>query len=466
MGTNSMWGQPPRLTTDASGNTVLSGAASRNILLGNDVQRRRGGIAVDWSAGLGTLSKPTGGVDSAIALDTGVTYRGNPTVKCTFSTVSADTFVGRYTLTNPVSFKSFKNITIPIKITASDAVGTVATAANPFGVWLKTASGKQIRFRLVADGVGPDNWALMSWVRGETNSVLSFAGGATWDTLDSETITEIDLVHSAATGIVSNAYPIWIGPVLIDSLSTSVVSIRMDGQYSSQYSLAWPVLQANGLTASLMAIHSNLDTAGYMTTAQVDAMYDGGCEVGMHTFDGTKTNGYANETDWPSAAVITDDIVAGYAAQLAQGWYRGVGTLAEAFNGAYFSGATTLARQRLLKQALSSAGVDCLCRLETSYKMKNTLGQSAVRPLLLRSNVSLGSTTVAADVVAQINQVKDTGEWLIITAHEVVADSATPTGNQIKVSDFTTICEAIAANVEAGGQYCLPIGEAYARTYS
>ena len=26
MGTNSMWGQPPRLSTDANGNTVLVGA--------------------------------------------------------------------------------------------------------------------------------------------------------------------------------------------------------------------------------------------------------------------------------------------------------------------------------------------------------------------------------------------------------------------------------------------------------
>lgn len=459
---------PALLATDASNNVTglvdpVTGQKFRRFV---DNKRRRGGVAVDWSAGLGTLSVATGGIDSAIALDSTVLYDGKPTVKCTFSTAAADTFVGRYTLTNPVSFKNFKNIVIPIKITASDAVGTVATAANPLGVWLKTASGKQIRLRLVCDGVGPDNWCLMSFVRGETSAVLSFAGGATWSTLDSETITEIDFVHIAASGIVSNSYPVWIAPLLVDSLATSVVSLRLDGEYASQYSLAWPVLQSYGLVASMMIQHSNIGTAGRMTLSQIDEMYAGGCEVGMHTYDATKVNGYANATDWPSAQVITDDIVSGYAAQLAQGWYRGVGTLVEAFTGAYFSGATTLARQRLLKQALSSAGVECMCRIETSYKMKNTLGQRAVRPLLVRSSVSLGSATVVADVVAQINQVKDTGEWLIITAHEIVADTATPVGNQIKVSDFTTICAAIKANIDAGSQECLPIGAAYAQTFS
>lgn len=34
MATNSMWGQPPRLTTDANGNTVLVGADGNSVLRG------------------------------------------------------------------------------------------------------------------------------------------------------------------------------------------------------------------------------------------------------------------------------------------------------------------------------------------------------------------------------------------------------------------------------------------------
>lgn len=428
----------------------------------DDFTRRLGATVVDWSASFGALTLATGGTAAACALDTAVQFDGKPTVKCTFSTTATDTFIGRYTLADGVSFKGFKNIVIPIKITAADVVGTVGTAANPLGVWLKTAGGRQYRLRLVCDGVGPDGWHYFSYNRTETSGLVTLAGGpAAMTDLDNDTITIIDIIHAAGSGIVSNAYPVWFGPILRDAIATPVVSLRLDGEYDSQYNLALPILQRYGLAASLMLTHSNIGTAGYMSVSQIDEMYDAGCEVGLHTYDSTKMNGYANATDWPSGVAIANDIQAGYAAQRTNGWYRGIGTLVEGYTGAYFSGATTLARQKIIRRAMASAGVDVMCNLRTSGLQKNQIGASGARPLLVSANVSLASATVVADVVAQINQVAASGEWLIILAHEIVEDSVTPTGNKIKVSDFDAICAAIAsADVE-----CLPIGEAYAQTY-
>lgn len=431
----------------------------------DDFTRRRGAVVVDWSAAFGSLTLPTGGTAAACALDTGALFDGKPTVKCTFSTTAADTYVGRYTLTNPVSFKNFKNIVIPIRITASDAVGTVATSANPFGVWLKTAGGKQYRLRLVCDGVGPNGWSYLSFNRTESAYLMTFSGGAVALTdLDTELITTIDLVHIAGAGIVSNAYPVWLGPILRDAVASPVVTLRFDGQYSSLYSRAFPILRKYGLVASLMLQHSNIGGAGRMTTAQIDEMYDYGCEVGLHCYDAKTSQGYASAVDWATGAAITDDITAGWAAQRANGWYRGLGTLCEGFTGAYFAGSTTLARQTLIRAALNAAGVDVMCGYHSTYRGKNQLG-ATVRTPFIRATETLASATVAADVVAQINQVAASGEWLIIMAHDVVADSATPTGNQIKESDFDTICAAIASAKRTAGMECLGLGEAYAQTY-
>jgi len=424
--------------------------------------RSAGGIAVDFSAQAGTLTKPTGGTASAIELDSTVTFRGLPTVKCTFSTTAADVYVGRFALTNPVSFKDFFNLVIPIKITAVDAVGGVATYGNPIGVWLKTAGGKQYRLRLVADGTSPDGWAYFSFNRQETEYLITFSGGAvSMADLDTELISTIDIVHAAPAGVVSAGNPIWFGPILRDTSTYPIATLRFDGQYLSQYTLAFPILQEYGLRASLFLQHSLIGAGGRMTKAQITEMYSAGCEVSMHTFDSSKTNGYANATNWPTAASITDDIVSGWRAQAAEGWTAGRGVLCEAFSGNYFGGATTVARQRLVKAGIDAAGVDVFCNYSSTYRGKNQTGATE-RARMVRATETLAAGTTAAAVVAQIDQVAQSNEWMVIMCHEFVADSVTPSGNQIRISDFETICAAIASS----GVKNLCLADAYSQIYA
>lgn len=447
---------------------VASHLEQHNALGGVPIKtkRRRGSHIIDFSPGSGTLSLPTGGAGTSIALDNTVLIDGRPSVKCTFSTSASDTFVGRFALTDPVSFKDFKNIVIPIKITANDAVGNVGTSTNPFYIWLRLSGTGTARLRLDCSGISPDGVGLYTWTRSESATVVDFGGGIDWSTLDSQTVTQVDFVNLASAGI-GNAYPVWVGNIYKDVCGTPIVSLRMDGQYSSQYTRAFPIYSGFNLRSTLAIQRSLIDAAGRLTVPQLRDMVAAQHEIGIHSGDVKNSQGYANATDWPTAAGINDDISStiNYIETTLGQQYTGV--LVEGFLGQYAGGSTTLARQRTVKSGIYGSGPQVLCTLNTAHKMHNVCGRffRSERPNFIRSSLSLGSTSTSASIIGLIDQAIQNREWGIITLHEVISDSATPTGNQIKETAFTQGMEYLAQKVAQGAVLNLPLGEAYNNVY-
>lgn len=430
--TNSLTGRCEKITI-----------GSRDALadLGMDQVKSRfaGAVACDWSAELGALTLASANANEAIALDTAVLCNGKPTVKCTFSDGVSTTYIGRYTPTNPISFANFTSIEIPIRISCNESSTNVANGANPFGIWLKAASGKQARLRFDSSGTYPGGWQLLKFTRSETGTVVFFNGASDWQWLDTETITAIDFVNAGpATGALTA--PVWVGPIVVNARSRGVVSIRMDGEYESQYTMIKPLLDAAGLKASLAIVHQNIGTGSKMTAAQITEMVNAGSEAIHHTYSSSKVNGYGNATDWPTAVSITNDINLGWANMRANGWLSGIGKMVEGYTGGYFNSSATLARQRLHLAAFQAAGVDVLFTINSGSKTNNSTGRKyqEFTPGFVRSSLSITSATTPAQVITAIDQAEANGEWLILTMHEAVLDSATPAGNQMKVSDFAT----------------------------
>jgi len=419
------------------------------------LSRRRGGIFCDWGSYLGALTLASANTAEAVALDTAVLFDGYPAVKCTLSTTNAATYIARWTPTNTISLKNFVNIQVPFRMTGVDS-----TCSHGLQIWLKCASGKQARLVPIHTRTLPGEWRVDTWVRTTLSGTVSFTNTSNWDFLDSEQINAIDIV--ATSQVASNPYPFWLGPLRANATGDKgVLSIRLDGEYSSQSSIILPLLEAAGLTASLALTHADIGTAGRMSIGQIDAAYDAGHEVILHTYDSTKVNGYANATDWPSGYQITNDIMTGFAAAAAQGWTRGMGTLVEGFSGNYFTATSSATRQKLLKAALSAAGVETFLEITSSTMLNATSGPVGYSSPVVHCQKSIGSTDTPATVKTVIDSAIAGKEWAVLVMHEAVADGVTPVGNQMTASDIENWVSYLASVVAAGNLHVMPVKQAF-----
>lgn len=104
--------------------------------------------------------------------------------------------------------------------------------------------------------------------------------------------------------------------------------------------------------------------------------------------------------------------------------------------------------------------------ISAGSKTNNVTGRKYENaPYNVRSSLTIGSTTTPAQVIAAIDQAEANGEWLVITMHEAVADSATPAGNQMKVGDFSTWISHLGARIAAGGVQNIPLARAFDALY-
>jgi peptidoglycan/xylan/chitin deacetylase (PgdA/CDA1 family) len=242
------------------------------------------------------------------------------------------------------------------------------------------------------------------------------------------------------------------------------VSFVLDGCYISQYTLMRPIFDAYGIKVSLAVVNSFIGSgASYMTLAQVDQMYDEGHECIHHTYDGTKQNGYANATDWTSAAAIADDIGQQWAYFRTQGWLSGVGFAVDAFSNP-FAKTVTASRQALLKAAFSMAGVRCSRASVALYTTQMSLGYHGVRPYFLRGAIQVTSTDTAASIKAVIDQAEANGEWAIITLHRAVASGAGSLETTTAILE--EVCAYAAQRVADGNLMVGPMGQAYNRHFA
>lgn len=460
-GSTVTWGRKDTVvSTDSAGTSLVS--ADGKIVLRAPAQQYPGGIWCDWQAGTGTLAMVSTDAGDDIALDSTVQLDGLSVPKCTFSNAASGTFLADFTFSNAVSLKGFKTIQLPLKITSSDATGGVALSTAAFQVWLFLSGGGTIRLQCDAANVPPGAWHVFSWSRESPTGLVTFASGATtWSDLDSQTITKVRIVQ--ATIAASVGYPVWVGPLRCDSRARGVVSIVMDGQYSSQYSIIKPLLDLYNFKASLAIVNSDIGGTGRMTTDQIGQMYREGHECVHHTYDGTKTNGYLNASDWSTGAAIASDIKAGFAYFITQGWTRGLGKIVNAFSNP-FDKAVATARQQLILSAMRSAGAQCSRASTALYTTQMPLGYRGVLPFHLRGAIQITSTDTAASVQTIIDQAEANGEWAIITVHRAVASS--PSSLEMTTANFATWLAYLKARVDAGGIDVRPLGEAYDAYFS
>lgn len=415
-----------------------------------------GGVFCNWQSGTGSLAMVSTDANDNVALDTAVTLDGLPAAKCTFSDAASGTYIAEFSFTNAISLAGFRTIQVPVKITATLTAANVGIGVAPFQVWLYLSGGGTARLLCDFGNIPPESWHVFSFSRESSTGLVTFSGGATWDTFDSETVTKVRIVQ--ATLAASNGYPVWVGSLRCDARARGCVTICMDGQYSSQYTIAKPILDAYKLKTSLAIVNSDIAGVGRMTLAQIDEMYQQGHECIHHTYDGTKVNGYVNATDWPAAADIALDIKAGFNYFIEHGWTRGLGKIVNAFANP-FSPGTAVARQQLIQAAMSAAGVECSRASIGLYTTQMSLGYKGVVPFNIRGAIQVTSTDTTAGIKTIIDQAEENGEWAVLTFHRIVASGAGSLETTTTI--FEEVCAYLDSRCSAGHLDVLPFGEAY-----
>lgn len=451
-----LWGQ-----TDNTGAVASVVDTAGNVFTRAVQPSQPGAVVVDWSAQYGALAMVSTDAGDDVAVDTAVLSAGKPTIKCTFSNAASGTYIARYTPTNPISLKGVKSIQVPIKITCNEAASNIAQEpGNALQIWLKTGSGKTFRLLCTASKVPVGEWSTFSFNR-DLATYLTYSGGSTWDTFDTETITAIDIVQSSIAASVN--YPVWIGPIGANAKTTGRVSIRMDGEYISQYSLIKPLMDRYGLKSSLALTESLIgSSASFMTAAQIGEMYAQGHECIHHTYNNLKTGGYVNASDWATAAVITDDINAGWGYMASQGWTRGIGIAVEGYNPCYIS-TTSKARQEMVFAGMKAAGVKAMSSSVNQDKFLHSLRSPKEKPFYIPGAIQITNTNTAAEVMAIIDRAEALGEWAVITLHRAVTSA--PGSLEMTTAEMETWMAYAAARQSAGGLIVQPIGDVYREFY-
>lgn len=459
-------GASPLYPPDASYANAVVGAGAPQLR----ERIQTGALLCDWGSG-GTLSTSgSTGTGYAFALDPSVLINGKPAVKCTFpSDATAQTFIGIWTPANPIRLRDVQAIHIPIIYTSSNGAGGVG---NPLQLWLQTSSGKSLRMKMdFANGAtaSPIGSAGVAHTYSIARGAAAISGTGTFADLDtaSETITSLRIVQ-ATTGATANANPIWVGEIRADARrERGRVSIVLDGEYSSQYSMIHPMLARNGIRASFALTNSDIAQSGRMTAAQLDEMYAYGHEMINHTFDATKSGGYMNATDWPTALSISEDIRAQLAYFRARGWYRGIGYGVWGFTSP-FDSTYTQARQNTVRDGVRNGGLSAIRRsvpYNETGKHLIPIARMPIDPLVVTGAIQITSTDNAATVKAVIDAAETTGQWAIITIHRAVADSATPGPLEMRESAMREWIDYAAARQAAGGIFVAPFGETFSQLF-
>lgn len=474
---------PAHVSNNAYGDLNMLSADGRTTRVKKQGQKT-GGVICDWVTN-GTLSLiSANGGGEAVAIDTGVQIDGQSAVKCTFSSTTAVspgstlTYIADFSFTNPISLTNFKTIQIPVLITSSEALnGGLGSLSTPFQIWIYSSANKRYQMQCVFEGQPPKRLQTYSFSRTVTNGnfvsamgTWIFSGGATaFSELDgTEYVTKIRIVqahtNNSTTGANASTYPIWVGPVRADARTVGRVSIVMDGEYQSQYTILKPMLDKWGIKTSLAITNADIGTTTgplpRMTLAQINQMYQQGHECVHHTYDSTKTNGYVNATDWPSAALISADLKNQWDFFRTQGWLRGIGKCVAGFAESFIT-TTTAARQALVYAGLQAGGAECWRKSTNFYTQQTSLGNKATAPFMLRGAIQIASTNVAQDVINIIDQAELNGEWAIITIHRAVPDGTTPSGLEMTASNMQTWIDYLGYRAQVGQLMVQPMGEVY-----
>ncbi len=162
----------------------------------------------------------------------------------------------------------------------------------------------------------PDMWnrlVMTSNMATEVGTPLweGVAAGYTFTTIE----LQIDRITDGADTSVS------FGLITTDNASKGGFVWNFDDAKSGVFTYAYPVLKANGWQGVVSIIESQIDQATFLTTAQLQELYDNGWDLICHS----KTHPtMSTET----IADLVEELVSPQELLIANGWYRGARILA------------------------------------------------------------------------------------------------------------------------------------------
>lgn len=441
-----------KFMADLAKTGVTASLQGRNLISTID-NAREGGVGVgqpviDLSGGTLSMISVNGGGEAVVA----TTIDGADCIQCT---LSSGTYIAQIDLPAAVPLYKLRTLQIPIRFSSN--YGFI-DGTNPVQVWFyDTSLAKQWRAQLQISTLKANTWTTFSQRAGAATEGWLFAGGVTnTSDLDSVTVQRVRIVCAVPAG--ASGVTLAFGPITMNKRRLGCVSLVLDGEYPTQKSYIVPMLRGYGLRASFALTHSLIGTGGKMTVADLDELYQEGHEMIHHTYDAIKQNGYANATDWPTQQSIEDDIAAGQANLVANGWTRGLGYAVHGYSYPY-DRTVAQARQDIVTAAYQAQNILAIRKSVPLYNRCQSWGD-LVDPFVVQGALQVSSTDTSATIQAVIDAAESNGELAVITVHETVLDSATPTSLSIRNGDLNTALSYLATRVRAGGLRCLPFSEA------
>lgn len=437
---------------------------SRGNEIGGGSNFSDGILFCDWQPANGVLSLVSANAGEAAALDPAVTCDGMPMAGLTLG--AAGTLIADYVFAAPAYLAQMQSLQIPIRVSTNN---TAFVGANPIQIWLMSDAGGSQQWRLASS-------LDMTYAQSGITTTLSFGPGAASDgwafaqsggalptsttDMDAVTIYKIRIVMAVPGGVAGQRC--WFGPIRMNARRKPVVSLVLDGQYSSQHNYILPMLEAQGLRCSLAIQGSLIGAGGRMTRAQLDRAYGAGHEIISWGYDPKTSAGYQLASDWPDQASITADIIANQQLMASYGWTRGIAYAVHGGSTHSFGGTVPLARQQMIAAAFRTAGVKAIRSGQGVGTLSNRL-QSVARPAnvdaySIQGALQWASTDNAASLNAVTTRAKARGEWGVITGHRSVV--AGPVGVEVLNSDLLTWAQSLGDDVRGGRVQCLPFAEA------
>jgi len=252
-------------------------------------------------------------------------------------------------------------------------------------------------------------------------------------------VTIYHLIHSVGTLTIDDAYMAPYTPV---GFNRALVSLTFDDGYDNEYTQGLPLLQKYGFNSTQFIITQDVNLAGYLTTAQVQALDQAGQEIGSHT---VTHNDLLTETAGNTTTPGTYDYEIAQSQSTLEQWLSGKPVTDLAYpNGLYNAGIMNEAKQYYT----AARGV------EDGLNSKDNFSPYALKV----QNVY--NTTTTAQVADWVKQAQATNTWLIIVYHSV-----DPTGANGSIYNATpTQLDSQLSAIKTSGVAVETLAQAFAET--
>jgi len=425
---------------------------------GRTDMQRPGQAVFNWAdVSIGTVT-----AGWTVEVDTSVTFGGLPSLRISSTTTTPLSVT--ITLPANTSLGNTKRLQMAIRC-GDSALGAGSSSNALFFRCNYSASGSHRIFSHVPASHAPQDWQICTVLNGDAVGVSYMSGTPVWDKVNGVvggTAPEACATFSLTlTPLANVTEPIYIAPLLADIASPATMILFFDGLYSGQYQYARRILAAHGLRASL-ACTPLYDTGGYLTTAQIRAMYDEGHDLIYHTGAGA-LQGWDNTSKYPDGseyALVKADVEASENWRRGNGWTRGLGYGVVGNTNGLVS-TQTLARRVNIARALRDAGLRKIRpQLGTFFGPHFEVAGNAPLMMTTTQIVQTTASTSNAAVQAIVDKVEARGGISGLTYHDIVLTGES--GNNRNVDTFAADIAYIAGRVAAGKLRVLPMSEAFA----